>query len=74
MSAGPTIEAAIRAQQLANETKKNSDEVTANTSAYVEGAKTSADEAKLSALDVLDKLLLINFVRGFKYRQAKPVA
>ena len=51
VSAGPTVEAAIRANEQANEAKKNSDEIIASTSAYIEGAKTSADDAKSSALD-----------------------
>lgn len=50
VSAGPTVEAAIRANEQANEVKKSSDEIVAATEGYIESARVSAGEAYASAV------------------------
>lgn len=51
VSAGPTVQAAAEALRQANETKKNSDAIIAATEGYIEGAKASSEDARISATE-----------------------
>lgn len=50
VSAGPTVEAALRATEQANEARKISDNIIADTESYISRAEVSANSAETSAL------------------------
>nr|ELR5264596.1 right-handed parallel beta-helix repeat-containing protein [Providencia rettgeri] len=49
VSAGPTVEAAVKALEQANEAKKTSDAIKADTENYIRRAETAADASRSSA-------------------------
>ncbi|OZS72275.1 hypothetical protein CHI95_22470, partial [Providencia rettgeri] len=52
VSAGPTVEAAVIAKDAANEAKKTSDAIKADTESYIRRAETAAEKSEITASSV----------------------